>query len=230
MMQCRMCSQRLTRPGKLCRECERELDRARHVGASIAELAATTPFDESHHRTAGWLERLRAPGPVVAAAFAVGLAGAVALHVVDAAQTGVASRSIMLDARPARSQLRQVSIGAAAVALQDDAQRDEPTPVPPARRATMARETRVVSLVSPAALRDDAHAPDVSKVALRAPAPSTAAEHPDSARALGVALARCADEAFFARPGCEQRARSRYCDASTMQLPQCTLPARDYGQ
>ena len=43
MMRCRMCSQRLPRPGKLCRECERELDRARLAANTVAGLAPLGP-------------------------------------------------------------------------------------------------------------------------------------------------------------------------------------------
>jgi len=228
MMQCRMCSQRLPRPGKLCRECERELERARHMGASIGELTAMPPLAASRRLGAGWLGRLHGPGAVVAAAFAVGLAGAVGLHVVDASQSRVASRSIMLDAPPATSRPRLVSLDASPVVLHDDRQRGERTS-PPAARAVVAREVPVTPAQVPP-LRAASQAPEAAKVALRTPAPPEASVHADPARALGAALARCGDEVFFARPGCEERARSRYCDAATAQLPQCVSQPRDYGQ
>ena len=44
MTHCRMCSQRLTRPGRLCRECERELDRARATAESAGNLSSALPL------------------------------------------------------------------------------------------------------------------------------------------------------------------------------------------
>jgi len=40
MMHCRMCSQRLPRPGRLCRECEREIDRERAAVEGFAAVVA----------------------------------------------------------------------------------------------------------------------------------------------------------------------------------------------
>jgi hypothetical protein len=99
MMQCRMCSQRLTRPGKLCRECEHELERARQAGVSIGELVPPlATVDTSHMTGTRWVARLRSPGPVVAAAFAIGLVGAVSLHAIESSTAGVSAASVMLDA------------------------------------------------------------------------------------------------------------------------------------
>jgi len=53
MKQCRMCSQRLTRPGRLCRECEHELQRARHVGLAIGELAPAVTCSEAVRMAGG---------------------------------------------------------------------------------------------------------------------------------------------------------------------------------
>lgn len=99
MMQCRMCSQRLTRPGKLCRECEHELERARQAGVSIGELVPPlATVDTSHMTGTRWVAHLRSPGPVVAAAFAIGLVGAISLHAVESSTASVSAASVMLDA------------------------------------------------------------------------------------------------------------------------------------
>lgn len=97
MMHCRMCSQRLTRPGKLCRECERELQRARYAGVSMDELLPSAPMIGASRMAGTWLARLRSPGPVVAAAFAVGVVSAATLHVVRYATAAAASGSVMLE-------------------------------------------------------------------------------------------------------------------------------------
>jgi hypothetical protein len=97
MMHCRMCSQRLTRPGKLCRECERELQRARDAGASVGELTPPAPMIGASRMAGTLLARLRSPGPVVAAAFAVGVLSAVSLHVVRYSTAATSPVSVMLE-------------------------------------------------------------------------------------------------------------------------------------
>ena len=79
-MHCRMCSQRLTHAGKLCRECERELQRARTAAASVDTLASTVPpIDAARMASAdssGWARRIRSRPTVLVAAFSVGIATA----------------------------------------------------------------------------------------------------------------------------------------------------------
>jgi hypothetical protein len=104
MMQCRMCSQRLPRPGKLCRECERELEleRARLADVSVGELPAAVPLIDAS-RMAGnadgarRLARLRSRAAVIAIAFTIGLVGAAALQVAQRSSTAVTPASVMLD-------------------------------------------------------------------------------------------------------------------------------------
>jgi hypothetical protein len=95
-MKCRMCSQELTRAGRLCRECERELERARHAGAEIGEVAevvALTGGDEQRRSRA----RLADPRTLVLLAFCVGglAVGTVRLAGPDEAKPR--TRSVMLD-------------------------------------------------------------------------------------------------------------------------------------
>lgn len=238
MTQCRMCSQRLTRPGKLCRECERELQRARYAGLSIGELVpAPSAADASRMAGAHWIARLRTPGSIIAVAFAMGAAAAVTLHVVENSEAAV-TRSVMLDARP--QGLRQVSIVSARAASPDASAEA----VPVAEAATVNTSSAPATVhASPSPAPSPAHpraaAPSPSaavhardeapQVAMHVPTARAAVATLDPARELGDALARCGDEPFLARPACQQRARTRYCDGGA-PLPQCIVPARDYGQ
>ena len=51
MMKCRLCSQRLTRPGKLCRECEHERARAEEGATPIEGLETVSQLRRQHVRT-----------------------------------------------------------------------------------------------------------------------------------------------------------------------------------
>lgn len=99
-MQCRMCSQRLTRPGKLCRECERELDRARAAAASVDDLSSAVPLIDAGGRTTaesiGW-PQLRSRPTVLVMAFSVGLATAVAVYAVRGSHVADKPASVMID-------------------------------------------------------------------------------------------------------------------------------------
>jgi hypothetical protein len=228
MMQCRMCSQRLPSAGRLCRECDRELERARYAGVSIGELAPALPaVDASRMAASGWRARARSPGPVIAAAFSVGLVAAVALHVVDKSEAAVTHGSVMLDARASR-ELRHVSIGDA-----------PPLPVvehgaPPASAPSAAPVAKMAAPMRAPVPRDVVIAPHEpsdapAQIALAAVEPRETNGAAEPAAMLGDALAHCSGERFFARPACEERARARYCgDAATSA--QCATPERDHGQ
>src|SRR5690242_17442508 len=229
MKQCRMCSQRLTRSGRLCRECERELSRARFVGLSagepplIAALPETLPMAGQQ-----WLARIRGPASVVAIAFAFGVAATVTLQVIERSEAAVAHDSVMLGSHAAS--VRQVSIVSAGASSSQatsqtvpiDATVDVSSAPASGRAAKRAVATRVVA---PMQTADSTHA----VVNAPAAADSTPAPAHDAAAALDDALGRCGEEPFLARPDCEQRARARYCDATT-SLPRCMPATRDYGQ
>ena len=235
MKQCRMCSQRLTRPGRLCRECERELSRARYVGLSAGEPPLVAALPETLP-TAGneWLAHVRAPASVVAIAFAFGVAATVTLQVIEHSEAAVAHDSVMLGSHAAS--VHQVSIVSPGAASAHAA--SEPVPVDasatvdvtsvpvsakPAKRAAAA-----MRVASPMQTADSTHAL-VKAPAVADSAPAPAAAHVDAGAALDDALGRCSDEPFLARPDCEQRARARYCDAMS-SLPRCMPATRDYGQ
>jgi hypothetical protein len=95
MMKCRLCSQRLTRPGKLCRECEHERARAEEGATPIEGLESVIAADArvAEARHGG---RIRARN-VVLLAFCTGALGAGILRLVLHDGRGEA-RSVMLDA------------------------------------------------------------------------------------------------------------------------------------
>ena len=230
MKHCRLCSQRLTRPGRLCRECECELARTRYAGTPAGELAPAFAAAETSRMAGGeWLRRARAPGSIVAIAFATGIAAAVTLQVVERSEAAVAGTSVMLGSQA--GSLRQTSIVSAGAAA--SAQGSEPVPV--AASATV--DVRSGPAPAKRATHPAAHATAATPVqmgSVEQPGESTssgnvAAPAPDASGALGEALARCGDEPFLARPDCEQRVRARYCDAAA-PLPQCVAREREYGQ
>ena len=238
MMQCRMCSQRLPRPGRLCRECDRELERARHAGVSIGEAASAVPsVDGSPIAVIGW--RVRAPGPIIAAAFSVGVVAAIALHVIDKSEAAVTHGSVMLDTAGARAS-RRVSVGEASplpVSARGEVPASAPAPAPVSAAAPATAPAAAVKMAAPLrahASRDAPIAPrevtDVpAHIALAAPASGDTRGATDVAGSLGDALALCAGEHFIARPACEERARARYCTDAAAPA-QCATPEREHGQ
>jgi hypothetical protein len=230
MMQCRMCSQRMTRAGRLCRECECELERARQAGVTIGDSEPDGSLDAP--APARWPARLRAPFAIVATAFVVGIAGAVALHVADASRGHVASRSVMLDA-DAPPDLPQVSLDADAPPDLPQVSLDDSAAVPAERAQGSAQAVAPPAIVRPMLAQAPVAQPDSVSEAPKAAAAALARHEPrvpaEPARALDDALARCGHESFFARPGCEERARAQHCKDATA-LPQCAVAAREYGQ
>jgi len=233
MKQCRMCSKTLTRPGRLCRECERELSRARFAGLSAGEPPLVGVVPETLP-TAGneWLAHVRAPASVVAIAFAFGVAATVTLQVIEHSEAAVAHDSVMLGSHAASA--RQVSIVSSGAAAASSLAASEPVPVDASETVDVmsapvsGKAKRAVAAVRVAAPMRTVDASHETAGAPAAVEPVPAPAH-DSAAALDEAFARCGDEPFLARPDCEQRARARYCDATTA-LPQCMPPTRDYGQ
>ncbi len=97
MTKCRMCSQRLTRPGRLCRECERELDRERAAVegfAAVVQLPGSSGLD-AEGSTSG---ALRSRTVALFAAFVVGVGIAASAYVVQGARSAPgAGTSVMID-------------------------------------------------------------------------------------------------------------------------------------
>ena len=97
MTKCRMCSQRLTRPGRLCRECERELDRER---AAVDGFAAVVqlPGSGGLGPEAATFGARRSHTVALFAAFVIGIGIAASAYVVQGARSAHdAGTSVMID-------------------------------------------------------------------------------------------------------------------------------------
>jgi hypothetical protein len=215
MMHCRMCSQRLTRPGKLCRECERELARARQAAASVDGAATAMPDIEPDRlmpasALAAW-QRRGVRVPLVVAAFVLGIGATAGVYTME--RTAGAGESVMLDRDVTRVQPRVMP----SRATRSEHEGDEP-------RAA----ARAVNVVPAVQVRE---APKRRLVAVTSQPASEEPARFDRVLALSDALAQCAPEPFFSRLACEQRARTRYCDGAAGRLPQCPEEfPRDHGQ
>ena len=241
MTQCRMCSQRLTRPGRLCRECERELDRARAAAQSVGNLSSAVPLiDAARTATAdsqGWSGRLQSRPTILMLAFSVGIATAGAFYVVQRSHAAGKPESVMIDRDLSNIRPRDHRI--VAPARTDTASRAA-TPVT-LRTAAYPSERREPVVATPATTgsrRDvaasNAAAPPAATASPRdAASPESPAASAAYDRVLGLASAldACSHESLFARIACEHRARTRYCDGAAGQIPQCAeRPPREYGQ
>jgi hypothetical protein len=247
VMQCRMCSQRLTRPGKLCRECDRELARARSLTASTEGLAAMPlPLDPSaidmQDRLA-WTSRLTSRTAIVVGAFVIGSALAAALYTVEHARAS--GESVMLgDLRHVEPVERPAAARFAAVSAEparDDAQgqtvdASAGRPTTPARAVTrpVERRTTIVFTTPPkesTASTGNAAESEVPTTVASTTLVTTSHSH-DRVLGLADALDVCSREPLFVRIECEQRARGRFCMApGANEIPQCAeRPLRDYGQ
>jgi hypothetical protein len=261
MTQCRMCSQRLTGAGKVCRECERELESARFAGVSVDALAAAVPLIDASRVAgtedgAGRFGRRYSRGSMIAAAFSVGLVGAIALHL--AQRSNAAPGSVMLDrdisglhARsfmPASVHSSELAgAGPSSNAVAGVAERtesrtqtssgDDRSRLPVQHRVTVPFKSTSTAddgrghpgarERSAATVRDAQPA----AVAVATEAPGEPSAGYDRVLAFSDALARCGDATFFTRIACEERARMRYCDGAASPLPQCAEEfPRDHGQ
>ena len=215
MMQCRMCSQQLTRPGKVCRECERELARARHAAISVEGLETAMPeIEPDPLAPASALSASQRRGlrvPLLVAAFALGIGATAGVYTMQ--RTAGAGESVMLDRDVTRIQPRVLPSRAARAERDGDELRGPARAlnVLPAVQVREAPKRRLVAVTS-----------------------QPAGEQPvrfDRVLALSDALAQCAPESFFSRLACEQRARTRYCDGAAGRLPQCPQEfPRDHAQ
>ena len=97
MTKCRMCSQRLTRSGRLCRECERELDRERAAAdglAAVVELPDSAGVSPVPARFGAPRTRTVA----LFAAFAIGTGIAASAYVIHGTRSAhEAGASVMID-------------------------------------------------------------------------------------------------------------------------------------
>jgi hypothetical protein len=249
-MQCRMCSQRLTRPGKLCRECDQELARARAAAASAENLSSVSPLIEApeaaNEDRLAWTAHAGSRPALVAAAFVVGIAAAVALYSMERSRASGSGVSVMIDRdlssiRPRDLAMpRGTNLDARAAKTENQAQAGDTAapqrPVPGPRGAARAPERRTTVVFSTVAGNARSATPSADEpppaVPAIAAAPESASDGFDRVLGLADALENCSHQPIFARVACEYRARARYCEASgASQIPQCAdRPPRDYGQ
>ena len=190
-MHCRMCSQRLPRPGRLCRECEQELELARSARPQGGFAQGPRPDELLLIGASPWL-RMPSRPVVVAAAFAVGLSAAAAVYAIHASWGTAGAESVMIDRPAGRARSQQK----------------------PARESVVSVE----ALVPVGAAAPDAHDPPNDKIAVVS---SPSHHSFDRVLGLADALDNCAREPLFARLACEARARTRYCDGAAASIPQC---------
>jgi hypothetical protein len=97
MTKCRMCSQRLTRPGRLCRECERELGRERAAADGFAAVVER-PGSEGPGPETATFGASRSRTVALFAAFAIGIGIAASAYVVQGARSAHdGGASVMID-------------------------------------------------------------------------------------------------------------------------------------
>ena len=227
MTKCRMCSQRLTRPGKLCRECERELQRARAAAASVDTLSSAIPVIDAGRNAApegfGFATRLQSRPAVLVVAFSVGIATAAALYVVRGSHAAAAPESVMIDRDLTHIRPRVTGMPSARPASSASL----PGGSKPNDSATRSADNAAMS--RRAASASERGQPVMVAIAATASRPAPIAL--DRVLGLAHALDGCASETLFARIACEHRARMRYCDGAAGRIPQCLeAPPRDSAQ
>jgi len=196
MMHCRMCSQRLPRPGRLCRECEQELELA-HSARPLAGPVHGAQPDELYLAGLSSWKRFPSRPIVVVAAFVVGVSAAAAVYGLRTSTN--AGESVMIDRHHATRVARPLVTAESTVSA----------PAAPALVRVM--------VVSPGAQNAiDAPAESDAQPEHRAL---------DRVLALADALDACGREHYFERLACEARARARYCEGAAATIPQCAQAA-----
>jgi len=217
-MRCRICSEVLSGPGKICPDCKLELDGGRlataEVWATEATVNALTPLvpliDTSRNASAP----SRNLWGTTTQSRVIAIAAACSVAVASAAATYFEWRSIAFVAPPTAE--RYVSLAAGATS-------DELPSAGPALSTTRAAEPDIGSISAAPALAQrkivgSGHLAVGKHVAAEPRAIATATgERPT----LANALASCKPESVFARFVCEQLVRIRYCKGKMGQVPEC---------
>lgn len=216
VMRCRICSEMLKGRGKVCEDCMLEIDRGRMVAramvaddAAASALAPSLPLADTRsnasapaHRLWGTTRQSRAIAFAVACSVALASAAAAYFEwralVPGAAPLAVAHVPRTIDPAPGE-------FAAAGAAALSSPRAEVPkswhkSAVPPHRAAASGRS----------AVREPA-AKEPKSTAMPATSPAT----------LAAALAPCRSEFLLARFACEQRARAKYCEHRTGQVPEC---------
>ena len=217
-MRCRICSEVLSGPGKICPDCKLELDGGRLAAAEVwateATVTALTPLvpliDTSRNPSAPprnlWGTTPQSRAIAIAAACSVAVAGAAAAY--------FEWRSIALVAPPAPERY---------VALAADATSDDLPSAKPALSSMPSAEPDTASRsgAPPLALRKAVESGHLAVTRHVAMEPKSIAAATGGRPTLADALASCKLEFVFARFVCEQLARIRYCKGKMGQLPEC---------
>jgi len=237
-----MCSQRLTGAGRLCRECDRELARARALADSVEGLAGSTPLvDASREADDRWVWTARLPSrpALLLAAFVVGIGAAITFYAIDV--TGPRDGSVMLGRDLSGIRPREQRVPAAfaeqraAVPSEHVSDVVSTRTVQTQRTPAPSHRANVVVSTTPVGTKRETDAADAHEpaqtVAMTADVPK-GAEPYDRVLGLADALDGCSHQPIFGRIACEHRARERFCnDPGALQIPQCAdRPPRDYGQ
>jgi hypothetical protein len=211
----------MTRPGRVCRECEQERTLARSSSGSPAGFAPVHRSPDEALADPGiavWASQLRARPVLLAGAFVVGIAAAAAVYAINGLRSEARHESVMID--------RDLS----AVRARHFHRASDPAPsavvtVPSGAGVTGVKAARPSAGGTGDPLPRPRPVEHVASAAERAPATY------DRVLGLADALDGCSHESFFARLACEGRARAQYCDGAGGRIPQCAEPApREYGQ
>jgi hypothetical protein len=217
-MRCRICSEVLWGPGRICPDCKLELDGGRLVAAEVlateAAVNALTPLvpliDTSRDASAPsrnlWGTTPQSRAIAIAAACSVAVASAAAAY--------FEWRSIAFVAPPAAE--RYVSLAADATSHELPSAELTLSTMRAAEPDTPSRSAAPTLALRKAV--ESAHLAVAKHVATE---PNSIATAIGGRPTLADALASCKPEFAFARFVCEQLVRIRYCNGKMGQVPEC---------
>jgi hypothetical protein len=218
-MRCRICSELVSGHGKICEDCEVELDHRRMAAAevratdaAVTVLSPSVPLIDTSRNASAPSHKLWGTTPK---SRAIALAAGCSVAVASAAATYFEWRSIAFGAPPAP---------AAYVSRAGDAMSDELSSAEPfAPSTTRAAGTDSVSRSAAATpTRRQVLEPRHLAVGKGSPTePKSITTSVGDRPTLAGALASCNSEFLLVRLACEQLARARYCERKTGQVPEC---------
>jgi hypothetical protein len=217
-----------------------ELASGRATSSDAADTATMThaPFAAPVPRA---YRNLRTPGLLVASVATILIAGAYAMHYIDAhapdatkgsskvasaAKSDAPSASPTVAAAPERGPMGAETAAAVAAptpAVESDAQtrvsvRQDPAPIPAAKRAGAPQHPARERGTAMSAARRKAH-PPVAPTA-RAPVAEIKKAGPERWQAMYTSLARCSGD-VSARIVCDERVRRQFCEGHWNNAPAC---------
>lgn len=217
-MRCRICSEVLSGPGRICPDCKLELDGGR---LAAAEVWATEPAVNALTPSVpliGTLRNASAPARnlwgTTPQSRAIAIAAACSVAVAGAAAAYFEWRSIAFVAPPAAEHY---------VSLAADATSDKLPSAEPALSTTRAAEpdTEGRSAALTLALRKAVESGHLAVGKRVAAEPKSIATATGARSTLADALASCKPKFVLSRFVCEQLVRIRYCKDRMGQVPEC---------